>query len=141
MSRPSKYTEKLGDAICERIVSGESLRTICTSATMPNRSTVMRWMADDAAFATKYARARVIQADFLEEEMSEIEDETLRGSLDPAAARVVLASKQWRAAKLAPKRYGEKLAIGGADDLPALQSQAIVTLDPSEAYKRLMGAK
>jgi hypothetical protein len=40
-------------------------------------------------------------------------------------------------AKWSPKKYGDKLAIGGADDLPAIKSD--VTLDPSEAYKRLLG--
>lgn len=73
--------------------------------------------------------------------MSDIEDRTLSGSIDPAAARVVLASKQWRAAKLAPKRYGDKLAIGGADDMPAIRTDGTLTLDPSEAYKAMLGQK
>jgi len=29
--------------------------------------------------------------------------------MDPNSARVVLSAYQWRAAKLAPKKYGEKI--------------------------------
>lgn len=78
---------------------------------MPDRTTVMRWLAIHDDFAAKYASARAMQADYLEEEMAEIEDRTLAGEVDPAAARAVLGSKQWRAAKLAPKKYGDKLDV------------------------------
>lgn len=119
MGRPSLYTPEVAALICERLEGGESLRTICSAEDMPDRGTVNRWLSVYDDFATKYARARVFQADLLEEDMADIEDRTLSGELDPAAARVVLGSKQWRAAKLAPKVYGDKQQIehSGAIDL------------------------
>jgi len=78
---------------------------------MPDRTTVNRWLSVYDDFASKYARARVIQADHLQEDMADIEDRTLSGEIDPAAARVVLGSKQWRASKLAPKIYGDKQQV------------------------------
>jgi hypothetical protein len=116
--RPSDYTEELAQDICQQLMSGQSLRRICAVEWMPDRATVHRWMNARPDFATKYAHARVIQADALEEDMAEIEDKTLDGDLDPAAARVVLASKQWRAAKLSPKKYGERLTHAGDPDAP-----------------------
>lgn len=116
MSRPSDYTPELADYICEQVMDGKSLRGICAADDMPNRSTVFRWLTEHQDFATKYARARVVQAEYLLDEMVEIEDATINEQLDPAAARAVLGSKQWRAAKLAPKKYGDRLDLGNADD-------------------------
>lgn len=132
MSRPSTITEELTDFICAEIADGKSLRKICSSADMPHRITVIRWLDAHADFATKYARARELQADFLEEEMSDIEDRTLTGEIDPAAARAVLGSKQWRASKLKPKKYGNTLAIGGSDELPPLK-----TMDDADLNARI----
>lgn len=42
-------------------------------------------------------------------------------------------------AKWDPRRYGDKLAVGGADDLPPLKTDSTVTLTAEEAYKRLLG--
>lgn len=139
MSRPSKFTEALAARICDELADGKSLRGICGAADMPDRSTVLRWLAADDGFAAKYARAREAQADALEEGMAEIEDDVLAGRLDPQSAKVVLGSRQWRAMKLAPKKYGEKVQVGGADDLPPVKTEGSVTLEPSEAYKRMLG--
>ena len=121
------YSDELFQTILDRIIDGESLRKICESDSMPNRGTVLKWLRDDQslALATRYAHARARQADYLEEEMADIEQKTLDGGIDPAIARVVLASKQWRASKLAPKVYGDKIAVGGADDLPPVAPLSI----------------
>ena len=116
--RPSLFTEALAVTICQRIANKESLRRICMSSGMPNRATVNRWLEDRQDFATKYVRAREEQADFIVEDCAAIEDKVLKGRLDPAAARVVLSSKQWRASKLASKKYGDKLEHSTEDGMP-----------------------
>lgn len=112
VGRPSKYTEELADRICDALGNGKSLREICREDGIPDRSTVLRWMASNEDFAAKCARTREgPQADYLFDDMSEIESGVLSGTIDPNAARVVLSSKQWRASKLAPKKYGDKLDL------------------------------
>ena len=61
-----------------------------------------------------------MQAEALECDMAEIERDTLTGVIDSKAANVVLSSKRWRAAKLAPKKYGDKITteLTGADGGP-----------------------
>ena len=115
-----KLTPKLEKEILERIAAGESMRAICADAHMPERSTVLRKMDADQDFATRCARARIWQADALEEDMAEIERDTLTGVVEPKAASVVLSSKRWRAAKLAPKKYGDKITteVTGANGGP-----------------------
>lgn len=118
--RPSAYTEAIAAEICERLANQESLRQICASEGMPHRSTVDRWADDNPDFAARRARAREAQADSIFDDMADIEDRTLKGRIGAAVARAVLSSKQWRASKLAPKKYGDKLALGGASDLDQL---------------------
>jgi hypothetical protein len=78
---------------------------------MPDRVTVQRWIAEKPEFATNTARARECQADCLHDDMADIEGEIRSGQLDPQAARVIIWSKQWRASKLSPKKYGDKASV------------------------------
>lgn len=41
--RPTKYTPDLAASICERLISGESLTSICAAEGMPKRTTVISW--------------------------------------------------------------------------------------------------
>lgn len=109
MGRKSTFNAKDADAICDRMINGESLRAICAEDDMPDRSTVLRWMAENGDFATKCARARELQADLMDDLI--IETANACTSETAPADRVKIAAYQWRAAKLAPKRYGEKLEL------------------------------
>lgn len=109
MGRPSTYTPEIADAICERIAAGESLRAICEEDGAPDRKSVLRWLDADADFAAKYARAREHQADAMDDRILSVAERTEAGALNPKAARVVIGALQWRAAKLKPKVYGEKI--------------------------------
>lgn len=126
MARPSKYSQQLADAICDLLVDGKSLRTICSTAKMPSRSTVIRWLAEKEAFRNQYARARELQADTLAEEILDIADKAVLGErlkkdgkgkvLERQTGDMVERSRlrvdvrKWYAGKLQPKKYGERVA-------------------------------
>jgi len=116
--RPSDFSDEIVDFICAEIMEGRSLRSICAADGMPDRVTVHRWLSAHEAFATKYARARDIQADLLFEDMQDVAD--AGNPEDVQRARLRVTTMQWRASKLAPKKYGDKIAHvgGGADDEP-----------------------
>lgn len=103
------YAKDIQPEILDRIAQGESLRAICRDKGMPDKATVFRWLASDEEFATKYARARVQQADAIFEGLADIEDQVLSEELRPDQAKVVLWSRHWRASKLNPKKYGDKI--------------------------------
>ncbi|HEY5798689.1 MAG TPA: hypothetical protein VIT92_00635, partial [Burkholderiaceae bacterium] len=77
VGRPSSFTQATANRICMQIADGKSLRTICKDDAMPDKATVMRWLADEkhAAFRDQYACAREEQADKLAEEIIEIADD------------------------------------------------------------------
>ena len=119
MGRPSAYSTKIADIICNRLADGMSLREICRADDMPDRSTVMEWVWDGRheEFSRRYARAREVQADYLADDIIEIAD---RDDLDPNDKRARIDARKWLAGKLRPKAYGEKITqeVTGADGAP-----------------------
>ena len=119
MARPSKFTQEIANEICERISEGESLREICKSDKMPGRTTVGEWLESNNDFRSKYARARELQGDHMDDKILTAANDCLKGTIDPQCARVAIMAYQWRASKLAPKKYGEKIEheVSGAVDV------------------------
>jgi hypothetical protein len=103
--RPSSYNEGVAKFICDAIADGEALHVICKLRGAPSMQTVYRWIENYPEFRDSYARAREIQQDRAVDEIIEIAD----NDLDPQRARNRIDARKWRAAKLAPKKYGERL--------------------------------
>lgn len=107
--RPSSYSPALADEICDRITEGESIYNICKSGHMPHYTTVWRWLDAHDDFASKCARARALQAEFMDHKIME---EAEKANKDNAyAVKVKIAAYQWRAMKLSPRKYGERLEV------------------------------
>ncbi len=107
MARPTKFNQKLADEICERLMNGESLRSISLSDHMPQRSTIHHWLATNSAFSDQYVVARDFQADTLADELIHIADT----AEDVNKARLQVDTRKWAASKLKPKKYGDKLDV------------------------------
>lgn len=104
-----ELTPELEETILARLEDGESLVQICRDAHMPSRSTVLRWQREDEAFDARCARAREAQGELAADEQDDIAARCLAGEIAPDIARVVLSAKQWRAEKLAHKKYGKRV--------------------------------
>lgn len=113
MGRPSLYTPELGDAICELLMEGKSLVKACSSDAMPSRSTVLRWQNSNPDFEAKCARARLMQADLMDDKILDEAEACTEDNYQ--SAKVKIAAYQWRAAKLAPKKYSDKTLHTGSD--------------------------
>ncbi|WP_106797294.1 terminase small subunit protein [Rhizobium sp. H4] len=128
MGRPSKFSQALAEKICDRIADRESLRSICRDEAMPAKSTVLSWLADEdkAAFRARYALAREILADGFVDELVEIADDSSNDWIEKKNAagettgwqengeairrsQLRIATRQWVAEKLRPKKYGAKI--------------------------------
>lgn len=148
LGRPSIFSQELVDLICDRISNGESLRKICRDDEMPNFVTIFRWLDKYPAFCKQYTRAREIQADTMAEEILEIADD---GKQDVyidgdgkervdneviARSRLRVDARKWLASKMAPKKYGERVAqeISGPDggSVEVLSKIERVIVDPGK---------
>jgi hypothetical protein len=77
MGRPSIYKPKIAEKICDRMILGNSIRSICGEEGMPSEATLYRWLVADSDFRQKYRAAREIQKEaFLEEMLREATDRT-----------------------------------------------------------------
>lgn len=116
MARPSEYTQETAEAICIRLASGESLSAVCRDPEMPDKTTVLRWLARVEPFRTQYASAKEESAEAIAEEYFDILDEMppakADGSLDSAAvawAKNRADGRKWYLSKIMPKKYGDKV--------------------------------
>jgi hypothetical protein len=110
--RPSLYSEKLSESVLEGLAEGKSLVDVCKAAAMPSARTVLQWAADNTEFSQRYMRAREVQAEHMD---NLIVETAKKAQDDPQAARVQIDAYKWRAAKLAPKKYGDAMLHKHAD--------------------------
>jgi hypothetical protein len=121
------YSQEIADEICIRLAGGESLRAICSSDRddfMPCQSTVFKWLVENQAFAEQYARAREAQAEGYADEIVRIADGESKES-DHNRDRLRVEARKWVAAKLLPKKYGDRVGIdlsADEDTLALLQA-------------------
>lgn len=128
MSRTTEFTQELAEIICSRLATGESLRGICRDPEMPAQSTVFKWLSEQKSFSEQYARAREVQMDAMADEILDIADDTsddtrtiMRGDKEIEVqnaewvnrCRLQVDTRKWLMSKLAPKKYGDKVALTG----------------------------
>lgn len=146
--RPSSYSEKVAEAICELMANGESLRAICERPGMPSRESVRRWLNANEAFRGHYARARELQADYLVERALEIADDKSDDILDVGdggdkrmmtnsaavqRAKLQVETRMKIAAQMAPKRWGQQsMAVTGSDGGPVAFNLSVVITKPND---------
>lgn len=137
LGRPSGYSQKLANEICGQLSEGYSLRKILKEDNMPSMATVFNWLSVHEQFLEQYTRAKNETADALAEDIQDIADRTLKGEYDPNAARVAIDAYKWTAAKLKPKKYGEKLDhTSGGKELPAPILNIMVSPNTTNDNKR-----
>lgn len=106
-TRPNPLDEGIVEKICDRLIAGESITSICSSKDMPAVTMVYQAMAKNEEFRNAIAYAREAQQEAIIDETIEIADAATPEDYNVMKLRIW--ARQWRAGKLAPKKYGEKL--------------------------------
>jgi hypothetical protein len=120
--RPTTYTDAIADKICAAIASGQTVRQVVIDGI--THDTWFGWLSKHEYFSQHYARARDTSADMFE---TEILQEAMAVSPETASAsRVKIDALKWVAARRAPKRYGDRVAVdhGGSIGIEQLISGA-----------------
>jgi hypothetical protein len=74
MGRPSKYSDKVLQEICDRLSQGEPLAQICRDDHMPGVQTVYDWSNEREPVSVAITRAREIGEDAIAAQVLEIVD-------------------------------------------------------------------
>ena len=130
--RPTKYTKELGIEICHAVAnSSNGLLVICEQhPEFPSARTIREWIFQDPEFSLLYEKAKQEQADYLADEIVAIADtpligEVIRQTKDGTFAetgdnvqrsRLKIDARKWVAAKLKPKKYGDKVDVTSAGE-------------------------
>lgn len=134
------FTPELGDRICAELAGGTSIRKICKQEWAPSRRVIYNWLREYPEFQALYRCAQLDGAHAWADEALEIAD---NGSNDWMAdndpdnpgyklngehvqrSKLRVETRKWYAGRMNPKTYGDKLAVGGAEDLPPVSVQKI----------------
>ena len=128
---PSERLNAIGiETICERIVSGESITAIAGSVGL-DQGSLRYWIASDPSRSVRAREARAITAAACDDEaLRRIDDANDNFSL--AKAKEAAHHLRWRASKIAPKEYGDKVVQEhtGADGGPIDHSITVSFVEP-----------
>ena len=138
--------------VCQSMREGLSARKACAMHSV-QFATLRHWCGENESYAHQYASAREVLYEHWEEDILDVADEQQPGIIrkqkllgDEIETRDMIEhrklrvqTRQWLLSKLKPKKFGDKMALGGADDLPPIQSKSDVTLSPEDAYKQMIG--
>jgi hypothetical protein len=130
VKRPVEDRPKLVAPVFARMAQGSSLRSACEAEGL-KVPTVMLWINEDAALADQYARAMLARADAKFEELDDVSEEATRAgsAVEVQGLRLKADNIKWQIARMNARKYGDKLALGGADDLPPLKTMDDAALD------------
>jgi hypothetical protein len=147
--RFTKYTPELADEICQRLSDGEPLRQICRDEHMPAWQKIYEWMYKDPKLAGAIAHARDVGYDAIAEDCLKIAD-TLHigtrrvyssGADDDEDSLTVteedmlghrklqIETRLKLLAKFNPKKYGDKVVVGGAPGEPVEHKVTVNVFD------------
>ena len=108
--RASTYTEELGERIVELLWTGEcrSIRQVAEQDGMPTRRTIFNWKNKYPDFDVKLTEAQASLGELYADDIDDITDGVLAGTIDPTAGNVAIKSKQWKAMVTNPRNYSTK---------------------------------
>lgn len=139
----TKFTQQLFDDICERISkSSDGLYKICHEHGIGTFA-FYEWIKEDKELANKYAHAREAQAEFLADQIIQLADDRTGDLVDSEfgqqgnaanvqRSKLQVDARKWIAAKLKPKKYGDKVEVEqnvNVNKLPDWLTQPIVEHD------------
>ena len=139
-----KRTPKIEAEILARMSKGEPLARICCDPGMPTSSTWREWCRNDSALEIAHGRARDDGFDLIAAHTLLIADSPMEGiekTIRPDGSveekrgdmlghrKLQIETRLKLLAKWDPRRYGDKLQVGGAEDLPPLGSISDAELD------------
>ena len=121
--RPSIYSKELADKICSIVASDtDCLDEICAKYDyFPVSTTIYQWRLKYEEFSKNYLQAKQLQGELYAEETIKIAKEKSNyidsegnKRIDPgyvAWQKLNVNTRQWHAAKLAPKIYGDRVHV------------------------------
>ena len=147
-------TMEIMTEICFAIANGASAFQLCQKPNMPSYTSLYAWLATDPGFKAMWDQALTLRSEKLVDELLEIADD---GSNDYdyvdangvahvngeniARAKLRVDTRKWLAAKLLPKKYGDKTILSGDEDAPLQLQVSQMIASGDELLKKIRGGQ
>lgn len=144
----SPERKEIAEKVFAGMRSGLSAFKACQKAGV-NQSAFNHWLNDDAELAAEYARAREDLIERIANETIEIADQPV-GSTDSGATdsgavqkqRLQVDTRKWLLSKLAPKKWGDRIALAGDEESPLkVESVLDVSKLSTDVLSQIIAAK
>ena len=134
MQNKLKLTAKEQESLLDWVSERKALRKWCQDNKHHHR-TVTEYLRDEANahFAKNYALAF---QDGLDSDVEKMREYALDPNLDGDQRRAAIDVIKWSAEKLNPRKYANKVAIGGADDLGPVNMVTVLQVVGIKAKKK-----
>lgn len=123
--QPTSYNKKIAQEIAETVsVSSKGLKKLCAeNPHWPCEDTIYTWRIAHPEFSELYTKAKKKQVEVFVEEIISIADDTSQDFCENSngeevannelinRSRLRIDTRKWVAAKLAPRLYGDSVAI------------------------------
>jgi hypothetical protein len=156
MSGRARTRDEIVAEICQQVSDGGVLNDVLgpdRPEGYPSRWGFYQWKAENAEYEKQYEEAVKLRIDRYVEETAAIADDgtndwVLRN--DPTnpgynlngehvqRSKIRISTRQWLAEKMWPRKYGQKVAVGGSDDMPPIKSSVAIG-NPEDVYRALLG--
>jgi hypothetical protein len=113
--------------VCRKIADGDSLTAIALSEGISVGS-LSEWLEATPERSARAREARALSARTWDDKAETVIDEA-GDPFELAKAKELAHHYRWRASKIAPREYGDKVAIGGNPDAPPV---ALAAISPQE---------
>jgi hypothetical protein len=121
MAYSKEQIDTIFNIICQRIINGESVKSILRDKDMPSTQTFWDWLKNDKIKSNQYARAKEIMAERMFEDIILIADGTDddiyvdENGIEQTNHNVIqrdrlrIDARKWNLSRMFPKKYGEKI--------------------------------
>jgi hypothetical protein len=131
---PAQRCEKYGiEQLCADIQDTKTLNSIAAGLSV-SIGTLLTWIDASSERSARAREARMRTAK-LWDEKAETVIEDAKDPFELSKAKELASHYRWRASKIAPRDFGDKLALGGADDLPPIRTMTTEQLKAKIAEK------
>lgn len=124
------WTDEMKEKICELLVEGATIREVCAFRGFPSKAELFRELAQDEEFAKAYGMAKEIGAGTPLEEGLDVGRDAVEADGGENVNKSMVAHRYMQigaiyAEKMAPKKYGQLLKLGGDEDTGPIQIQVV----------------
>jgi hypothetical protein len=152
MPYTKEQKENIIISICDKVIEDKISFNKAVKDSEISLVSFYKWISKDEGLESLYNYARIVRSDILFEEIIEISDNTEQGTIVETDdhgrtkektgdmtqhRRLKIDSRKWVAAKMQPKKYGDKLDLSSLDGSMTPKTNIVTTLTPDQLKEAL----